>query len=187
MTRQTVAPHCGGVRSKARVPVPRYRAAEQYRAILRRRTADERRRLAQIKRLLERHHADPRFRAKLGAAGTHAIVAALASGPRTGAGVVPESIEPQDIVANLMALSSAGVVRPVSSKDVPVTALNDAICRRIDGPEAIHALALSCGTAVRLDPAVLRALRDGGDVAEAVAGGAVENWSRFLAIHAARG
>ena len=117
---------------------------------------------------------------------TRAIVAALASGPQTGAGVVPESIEPQDIVANLMALSSAGVVRPVSSKDVPVTALNDAICRRIDGPESIHALALSCGTAVRLDPAVLRALRDGGDVAEAVAGGAVENWSRFLAIHAAR-
>jgi hypothetical protein len=71
----------------------------------------------------------------------------------------------------------------VSSKDVPVTALNDAICRRIDGPEAIHALALSCGTAVRLDPAVLRALRDGGDVAEA----SIKNWSRFLAIHAAHG
>ena len=115
-----------------------------------------------------------------------AIVAGLASGPRTGAGIVAEGIEPQDLVGSLMALTSAGMARPVSPNAVPVTALNDAIFRRIDGPEPIHAMALSCGTAVRLDPAVLRALRDGGDVAEAVAGGAVENWSRFLAIHAAR-
>jgi hypothetical protein len=70
----------------------------------------------------------------------------------------------------------------VSSNTVLVTALNDAIFRRIDGPEAIHAVALSCGTAVRLDPAMLRALR-GGDVT----GESVRNWARFLAIHTGRG
>jgi SAM-dependent methyltransferase len=115
-----------------------------------------------------------------------AIVAGLVSGPRTGAGIVAEGIEPQDLVGSLMALTSAGMVRPVSPNAVPVTALNDAIFRRIDGPEPIHAMALSCGTAVRLDAAMLRALRGGG-VAGAVAGGAVENWSRFLAIHTCGG
>jgi hypothetical protein len=111
-----------------------------------------------------------------------AIVAGLAVGPRNGAGLVAEGIEPEDLVASLMALTSAGMVRPVSSNTVPVTALNDAIFRRIDGPEAIHAVALSCGTAVRLDPAMLRALR-GGDVT----GESVRNWARFLAIHTGRG
>jgi SAM-dependent methyltransferase len=111
-----------------------------------------------------------------------AIVAGLAVGPRNGADLVAEGIEPEDLVASLMALTSAGMVRPVSSNTVPVTALNDAIFRRIDGPEAIHAVALSCGTAVRLDPAMLRALR-GGDVT----GESVRNWARFLAIHTGRG
>lgn len=69
MTRHTAGPELGHVGSKVREPVPRYRPAERYRAILRRRTADERGRLAHIKRLLERHRADPRFRAELAASG----------------------------------------------------------------------------------------------------------------------
>jgi SAM-dependent methyltransferase len=115
-----------------------------------------------------------------------AIVAGLAAGPRTGAGLVPKGIDPEDVVASLMALTSAGMVRPVSSSAVPVTVLNDAIFRRVDGPEAIHAVALSCGTAIRLDPTILRALR-GGDVVGTVAAESLKNWERFLAIHTSPG
>jgi hypothetical protein len=114
------------------------------------------------------------------------IVAALAAGPRSGAGLIPEGIDPEDVVASLMALTSAGMVRPVSSNAVPVTALNDAIFRRVNGPEAIHAVALSCGTAIRLDPAILRALR-GDDVGGTVAAEWLKNWERFLAIHTSPG
>jgi hypothetical protein len=47
-------------------------------------------------------------------------------------------------------------------------------------------VALSCGTAVRLDPAILRALR-GSDVGGTVAAESVKNWARFLAIHTSPG
>lgn len=109
-----------------------------------------------------------------------AIVARLAAGPRRGAEAAPRRTPPQDVVANLMALCSAGMVLPVSPDDVSPNALNDAIFRRVDGPEAIDALALSCGTAVRLEPAIMRALK-----ARAAGDGSIANWSRYLAVHAA--
>lgn len=94
----------------------------------------------------------------------HAIVDALVAGPATGSVLADAvGVSPQDAVANLMALCGGNAVRPVSCVDAPVamvTALNKAILRRIDG-DAITYLALACGTAVRVAPTNLRALRDG--------------------------
>jgi len=56
-----------------------------------------------------------------------------------------------------------------------VADLNRALCGRVDGPEEIRWLALPCGTAVEIDPGLLRALRDG----QPVDGG----WRHFLACH----
>lgn len=109
------------------------------------------------------------------------IVGALADGPQRGA-ALSEGRDAQDVVANLMALCSAGAVRPVALRDVATARINAEVYRRIGGPEPLDALALCCGTAVRLDPAVLRQLRDGLD-AGANALSSAAGWARFLAAH----
>jgi hypothetical protein len=79
----------------------------------------------------------------------------------------------------MMALCSAGIVRPVEGRDAPVEALNRALQARLDGAEPIDALALGCGTALRLNAARLRAIRDseiGGDPTSAA-------WGRYAAHH----
>lgn len=122
-----------------------------------------------------------------------AIVGGLAGGPRTGVELSAGGFDRQDVVANLMALCSAGAVRPVALEDAAVGALNAAILDRIDGNEAIGVLALACGTAVRLEPAVLRALRDGGpdsggpDGGGPDSGAAAAQWRRYLRRHGALG
>ncbi|HEX3953793.1 MAG TPA: class I SAM-dependent methyltransferase [Stellaceae bacterium] len=108
----------------------------------------------------------------------HAIVGKLAAGPCTGSDMVSPATGAQDVVANLMALCAAGMARPVSPHDALVNALNRAVYARLDGPEAIENIALSCGTALRMDQAILRALRDGSGGEDAA------DWARFLAIHA---
>jgi len=47
--------------------------------------------------------------------------------------------------------------------------------RRVDGPEEIRWLALPCGTAVEVDPGLLRALRDSRPLDE--------GWRHFFAAH----
>ena len=57
--------------------------------------------------------------------------------------------------------------------------INRALFGRVDGPEEIRWLALPCGTAVEVDPGVLRALRDGQSIDDRRFPG----WRRFLASH----
>jgi SAM-dependent methyltransferase len=109
-----------------------------------------------------------------------AIVAALAEGPRTGAEIAGVAADRQDLVANLLALCCAGAVRPVAAADAPVAALNRAICQRAGGSEEIQHLALRCGTAVWVEPAVFRGLLGEAEATEPV----VANWLRFLRGHA---
>ncbi len=75
----------------------------------------------------------------------------------------------------LLTLCAAGDIMPAESGQASVAALNRALCGRVDGPEEIRWLALPCGTAVEVDPALLRALRDGQPVDD--------GWRHFLACH----
>jgi SAM-dependent methyltransferase len=90
-----------------------------------------------------------------------AIVAALAAGPRCLSQIATADTSAQDLIASMIALCCGGAVRPVESGDVSVAALDRAILNRLGGNEEIGAFALPCGTAVRVEPALLRALRDG--------------------------
>ncbi len=71
------------------------------------------------------------------------------------------TIDPQDLLANALVLCSAHDIRPAEPDHAPVDALNRAVLRRLDGAEEIEYLALPCGTAIRLDRALLALLRDG--------------------------
>jgi hypothetical protein len=75
----------------------------------------------------------------------------------------------------LLTLCAAGDIMPVEPGHASVIDLNRALCGRVDGPEEIRWLALPCGTAVEVDPGLLRALRDGQPVDD--------GWRRFLASH----
>ncbi|MGC1888622.1 MAG: class I SAM-dependent methyltransferase [Stellaceae bacterium] len=75
----------------------------------------------------------------------------------------------------LLTLCAAGDIVPAESGQASVAALNRALCGRVDGPEEIRWLALPCGTAVEVDPGLLRALRDGQPIDD--------GWRHFLACH----
>ncbi len=75
----------------------------------------------------------------------------------------------------LLALCAAGDIMPAEPGHASVADLNLALCRRVDGPEEIRWLALPCGTAVEVDPGLLRALRDGQPLDE--------GWRDFFASH----
>jgi hypothetical protein len=60
-----------------------------------------------------------------------------------------------------------------------VAKLNRAVFNRVGGPEEIRWLALPCGTAVEVDPGLLRALSDGRPVDE----NRFPGWRHFLACH----
>jgi ubiquinone/menaquinone biosynthesis C-methylase UbiE len=146
-----------------------------------------RERLLKTRYALARPPEEAEYRASTGAgtlsfdnATARAIVDALADGPRIGNTLQADGADRQDVIANLMALCSAGIVRPVAPADGAVAALNQAICRRMGGSEAIEHMALSCGTAVRVEPAVLLALGRKGEIVEP----AMANWLRYLARHA---
>jgi hypothetical protein len=68
---------------------------------------------------------------------------------------------------------------PVEPGRAEVTALNQILCHRIDGPGEICWLALPCGTAVEVDRAMMRLLRDTGEVDDIRFPG----WPDFLASH----
>jgi SAM-dependent methyltransferase len=75
----------------------------------------------------------------------------------------------------LLTLCAAGDIMPAEPGHASVADLNQALCGRVDGPEEIRWLALPCGTAVQVDPGLLRALRDGRPVDE--------GWRHFFASH----
>jgi SAM-dependent methyltransferase len=75
----------------------------------------------------------------------------------------------------LLTLCAAGDIMPAESGHVSVADLNRALCDRVDGPEEIRWFALPCGTAVEVDPGLLRALRDGQPLDE--------GWRDFFASH----
>jgi SAM-dependent methyltransferase len=106
-----------------------------------------------------------------------AIVGALANGPCSLAKMT--ATPPKDLAANVLRLCAIGDVMPVEPGGTPVGALNRAIFRRLDGPEEIHWLGLPCGTALDIDPGLMRRLRDGQEIGEDEFPG----WRGFLASH----
>jgi SAM-dependent methyltransferase len=108
-----------------------------------------------------------------------AIVGALADGPRSLAEVATVLAPPQDLATNLVILCAVGDAMPVEPGRAPVEALNRAIFRRLDGPEEIRWLTLPCGTALDVDPSLMRRLRDGEKIDEDEFPG----WRGFLAAH----
>jgi hypothetical protein len=75
----------------------------------------------------------------------------------------------------LLTLCAAGDIMPAEPGRASAADLNRTLCRRVDGPEEIRWLALPCGTAVEVDPGLLRALRDGRPLDE--------GWRHFFAAH----
>ena len=108
-----------------------------------------------------------------------AIVGALADGPRSLVGAAPVLAPPHHLATNLLLLCAVGDVMPVEPGRAPVETLNRAIFRRLDGPEEIHWLTLPCGTALDVDPGLMRRLRDGEKINEDEFPG----WRGFLASH----
>ena len=108
------------------------------------------------------------------------IVAVLAGGPLRLSDMSADGIAAQDLLANLIVLCCSGAVRPVEPSDVSVATLNRAIESRVNGLERTEYVALSCGTAVRVEPALLRARRDGEQAADAMG----TRWLDFLAVNA---
>jgi hypothetical protein len=98
-----------------------------------------------------------------------AIIAALAAGQPASA----------DDMGALLTLCAAGNIMPAEPGRVSVTDLNQTLYGRVDGPEEIRWLALPCGTAVEVDPGLLRALRDGQSIDDSRFPG----WRGFLASH----
>ena len=92
---------------------------------------------------------------------SRAIVTALAGGPCHLSQITAAEGASQDLIASLIALCCGGDVRPVEDGDVSVAALNRLLLDHISDSDAIGYLALPCGTAVRVEAAVGRALRDG--------------------------
>lgn len=107
-----------------------------------------------------------------------AIVNALAAGPRSLCGLLPEDA-PAEILKAVLTLCAAGDIVPVEPRSAEVSDLNRILCGRVDGPEEIGWLALPCGTAIEVDRGLMRLLRDGEQIDDAQFPG----WDGFLASH----
>jgi SAM-dependent methyltransferase len=79
----------------------------------------------------------------------------------------------------LLILCAAGDIMPAEPGCTSVADLNRALYKRVDGPEEIRWLALPCGSAVAVEPDLLRALRDGRPVDK----NRFPGWREFLASH----
>jgi SAM-dependent methyltransferase len=108
-----------------------------------------------------------------------AIVGTLADGPRSLAEVASILASPQDLATNVLLLCAVGDAMPIEPGRAPVEILNRAIFRRLDGPEEIRWLTLPCGTALDVDPSLMRRLRDGEKIDEDEFPG----WHGFLISH----
>jgi hypothetical protein len=108
------------------------------------------------------------------------VVAALAGGPRPLADISTEfSLPPRDVLANALVLSADGALRPVAQSRTPVSKLNEAIYRRLTGPEEIRFLALPCGTALPIDDVLLSLIKG----SETMKKEERNEWQEFLATH----
>jgi SAM-dependent methyltransferase len=86
------------------------------------------------------------------------IVAVLTGGPRKLSGMKGAA---REVVANALTLAAAGIIRPVGPGSGPVEALNAAL-EEVDTKAApFAARALPCGTALELETALRRYLREG--------------------------
>ena len=110
----------------------------------------------------------------------HAIVAAFAAGPCPLVDISTElSLASKDVLANALILSAAGPLRPVEGSRIATGNLNDAIYRRLGGPEEIRFLALPCGTALPIDDVLLRLIKERKTIKEDDDRG----WENILAAH----
>jgi hypothetical protein len=88
------------------------------------------------------------------------IVTALAGGPRALTDICAEfGLAQQDALANALTLSAAGALCPVERSRSKIRNLNEAIYRRLGGPEEIRYLALPCGTALPINATLLSILK----------------------------
>ena len=108
-----------------------------------------------------------------------ALIRALADGPSSLAEIAPALASAQDLATNILLLCAVGDAMPVEPGRAPVEALNRAVFRRLDGPEEIRWLTLPCGTALEVDPGLMRRLRDGQKIDDDEFPG----WRRFLTSH----
>ena len=108
-----------------------------------------------------------------------AIVATLAEGPRSLAGLSPIPLSAQDVLDNILLLCAAGDAVPAEPGRASVEALNQAILRRLGGLDEIRSLALPCGTALELDLDLMRLLRDRCETGNA----RFADWRSLLASH----
>jgi hypothetical protein len=84
------------------------------------------------------------------------IVSMLSACPASLAEITAKSALPgQDLLANVLVLCATDAVWPVESRRVSVSAVNEAILRRLGGSEELLYLALPCSTAVAMDDALL--------------------------------
>ena len=110
----------------------------------------------------------------------HDVVAALADGPRPLADISKEfDLAPRDVLANALVLSAAGALRPVERSRTPVSKLNEAIYRRLSGPEEIRFLALPCGTALPMNDVLLSLIKESETMKNRECG----EWRDFLTAH----
>jgi SAM-dependent methyltransferase len=108
------------------------------------------------------------------------IVAALAPRPRSLSEVSAEfSLALENVLANALILSGAGALRPVEGSRVSTRNLNEAIYRRLGGPEEIRFLALPCGTALPINDVLLRLIVGRETIKRGDDGG----WRNILAAH----
>ena len=154
----------------------------------RRLSEDERRRrlraatfaLARPYRAIKYTIATPAGQLRFDNAATRSIVSILSVGPASLAEIIAKSTLPsQNLLANLLVLCTADAVWPVEPHRVSVVSVNEAIRRRLSGPEEIRYLALPCGTATAIDDALLRFLRHG----RTTNAGKHRDWQDFFTSH----
>ncbi len=128
--------------------------------------------------LIEYAVSSPAGRVSFDNAAARKVVDELAHRPRRLADIAHGSaIGSQDLLANMLMLCAAGAARPVEAVSSPVATLNRAILSRLDGAEPIEDFALGCGTALRLDWALLDQIRSGRGIDPVQFVG----WTEFLA------
>jgi SAM-dependent methyltransferase len=113
---------------------------------------------------------------------TRAVVAALAAGPHSLADIDADADQTQDPLDAMLILCAAGDAMPVEGACALVDKINKALFHRLGAPEEIRWLALPCGSAVELNPGLMRLLRDGADIDD----DSFPGWRNFLAAHGIR-
>jgi SAM-dependent methyltransferase len=136
--------------------------------------------LARPHRAIKYTMTTPAGRLKFNNAAARGIVSILSAGPASLAEISAKSTLPgQDLLANVLALCAADAVWPVELRRASVASVNEAIRRRLGGPEEVRYLALPCGTAVAIDDVLLRVLRGRRPTVARKLG----DWRDFLASH----